>query len=454
MSSDNELMPSPGELITPSSDAYPIGNASTAYVEIDRQIATARMYPRNVTTFMRETKELACLDVDTAQSMFYSVPRAGKNIVGPSIRLAELCLSTWGNIRVECRVVDVTKNTVSVEAACWDLQTNAAARVPKVRKIQGRKRPDGSREAPNDDMINIATNAALSVALRDAVFRIIPKTYVNQIYKAATQVALGKDKSTKDRRNDAIEYAKKFGISEERILAACGVKGLADIGEDELIFLRGLFTAIKDGELAIEDGFPEITEPHVSPADQAKAAIEKKKVEAAKAPPAAEPAPKAPPVAKAPPKKAPAATAPKPEPTPEPDKSEVPAAEESDTTTEEDAPPAGSDQVEDPKVDESAPEDSSAPSWYESWKGLISDIKKESGWTKPFGDLAGLHNLNDEAEQAYSGELLNLLMDKLPEVLKSKSQAAIIVGTVEKSKLDAGLKARLLEKAKACQAKL
>ena len=58
--------------------------------EIDVQITTAKRYPRSVTAFRREAEEMATLDEETAGSMFYVLPRAGKNIEGPSVRLAEI----------------------------------------------------------------------------------------------------------------------------------------------------------------------------------------------------------------------------------------------------------------------------------------------------------------------------------------------------------------------------
>src|SRR4051794_13584258 len=73
--------------------------------EIDMQIRTARAYPRNITTFKREALALACLDEETASSMFYVVPRGGKMIEGPSIRMAEIVGSAFGNLRYGARIV-------------------------------------------------------------------------------------------------------------------------------------------------------------------------------------------------------------------------------------------------------------------------------------------------------------------------------------------------------------
>src|SRR4030095_13145064 len=66
--------------------------------EIDVQIATAKRYPRVLTQVKQDMLEMATIDEETAAACFYSVPRGSKNIVGPSIRLAEIAFSCYGNV--------------------------------------------------------------------------------------------------------------------------------------------------------------------------------------------------------------------------------------------------------------------------------------------------------------------------------------------------------------------
>src|SRR6185369_14649302 len=75
--------------------------------EIDIQIATAKRYPRSITAFKRQCLEMATLDEETAGSMYYVLPRAGKKIEGPSVRLAEIAGSAWGNLRSKSYIVEV-----------------------------------------------------------------------------------------------------------------------------------------------------------------------------------------------------------------------------------------------------------------------------------------------------------------------------------------------------------
>ena len=57
-----------------------------------------------------------------------------------------------------------------------------------------------------------------------------------------------------------MEWANKLGISNERVFAALGVKGIEEVGVDQLVLLSGLRTAIKDGDSTVEEAFPPLTD--------------------------------------------------------------------------------------------------------------------------------------------------------------------------------------------------
>ena len=68
-----------------------IGSAALAALnrsEIDIQIQTAKRFPRSISQFKKTALAMATIDEETAGSMFYKVPRSGKTIEGPSVRLA------------------------------------------------------------------------------------------------------------------------------------------------------------------------------------------------------------------------------------------------------------------------------------------------------------------------------------------------------------------------------
>ncbi len=114
--------PETGELSNGLPTGYQSGNqslaVSIAMAEVDQQITTAHAYPRSVDQAVKNILTLATLDAETAAECVYALPRGGKPIKGPSIRLAEIIQSQWGNNRVGTRVVQtVVKRGYRLAAA-------------------------------------------------------------------------------------------------------------------------------------------------------------------------------------------------------------------------------------------------------------------------------------------------------------------------------------------------
>src|SRR4051812_35203832 len=81
--------------------------------EIDIQISTAKHYPRSIKAFKQQALDMATFDEETASGCFYSLPRGGKPVEGPSARLAEIVLSAWGNVRADARVVSADATEIT-----------------------------------------------------------------------------------------------------------------------------------------------------------------------------------------------------------------------------------------------------------------------------------------------------------------------------------------------------
>lgn len=218
--------------------------------EVDIQIATAKKYPRSIKAFLSQTKDLVTVDEQTAESCFYRLPRGGKIIEGPSIRLAEIIASTWGHLRVECRIVDQDSRFIKVRAVAWDLQNNNCWAQEVTRRIT-----DKNGRTFNDDMIGVTSNAAASIALRNMIYRVVPRTYVNALVFLAKQVAVGDIATLGQRRGQALDHFAKLGVPNERVFKTLGVAGIEEITLDHLATLKGLATAIKEGSVQIDEAF-------------------------------------------------------------------------------------------------------------------------------------------------------------------------------------------------------
>lgn len=219
---------------------------------VDAQVSTAKRYPRNISRAVDNSIALATLDNETAQSMGYALQRGGKPITGPSVHLAKLVVSNWGNMRTEAKVVSVTDKEVISRGTAWDLENNVASAFEVRRKITGK---DGRRF--NEDMITVTGNAANSIAYRNAVFAVVPKGIVDKIYKAAQKQITGdlsdEDKLIKRRANAIKFFNDEYAITEDEVLKLCGKQTVKQIKADEIALLIGIMQSLKDGDTTVDE---------------------------------------------------------------------------------------------------------------------------------------------------------------------------------------------------------
>lgn len=239
--------------------------ATISKAEIDQQISTARAYPRSIKNFRAEALSMVTLNERIAEECIYALPRDGKTIEGPSARFAEIMASAWGNCRAAARVIGEDDNFVTAQGAFHDLERNVHISYEVRRRITNRK---GQRYSP--DMIGVTANAACSIALRNAILKGIPKAFWTDMYDDARKVVMGDVKTISNRRADAVAHLQKYGVTPDQICTTLGVKGLEDIGQEELLILRGLVTSIKEGDTTAEQAFsqgPKVVVPIVPVAD-------------------------------------------------------------------------------------------------------------------------------------------------------------------------------------------
>lgn len=235
----------------------PTAAGAIAKSEIESQLDAAHKYPRSVRRFLQEASALATMSQEVAESCIYALPRGGKVISGPSVRLAEICASAYGNLHIGARVVDVGPDAVTSQGVAWDLEKNLRVSTEVRRRIT---RKNGARF--DDDMIIVTGNAGASIALRNAVFRVIPKSYVQAVYEKAKLVAIGKGMPMAQRRDEVVGRLVKMGATEEAIYRVLEIPGREDINAEKLEILIGLGTAIKNGDKTVDECFP----PPLAPA--------------------------------------------------------------------------------------------------------------------------------------------------------------------------------------------
>lgn len=237
------------------SDAPQAAMDTITRAEIDMAITTAKRYPRQIRRFVDDVTSMATIDRETAEGCFYSLRRQGKTIQGESVRLAELAVNAWGNIRAGARILGETDDGKFIRAmgVCHDLEKNVYVAIECQRRIT---RKDGRKY--DDDMIGVTANAAAAIGFRNAVFKVIPKAMVRSAFRKCIDVATGDAKTLTERRESVFQRLAGLNpmITPERILSSLGRPTIDEVTLDDVAHLIGLGTAIRDGEQNIDDAFP------------------------------------------------------------------------------------------------------------------------------------------------------------------------------------------------------
>lgn len=252
-----DIITKDGEIVSGLPAGYENGATSSlavslARAEVDQQVATAKAMPRSISRAVQNIITLATLDDESAAECIYALPRAGKAIKGPSVRMAEIVASQWGNCRIGTRVVHVDRieKYVEAEGVFHDLETNMAVTARVRRRISDKK-----GKLLTEDMIVVTGNAACSIAKRNAILGGVPKAVWRKAYATVEQVIAGDVKTLSERREKAVKAFAAFGVAPEQLLTALGVAGMDDVNLEHMTTLMGMHAALKSGEATVEEMF-------------------------------------------------------------------------------------------------------------------------------------------------------------------------------------------------------
>lgn len=237
---------------------------SITRAEFDVQISTAQRYPkhsdaRGIQRFHTQGIMMATIDQETAESCMYALPRDGRTINGMSVRLAEIAVACYGNIRAGARVIEITDKEIVAQGVCHDLENNVYQSTEVRRRIT-----DSKGRRYKDDMVITTCNAACSIAFRNAAFKVIPRALVEPIHNAAKNKATGGAATIDIRRAKCINQFTLIGVRPEQITAYLKVAAISEITSDHLADLIGIFNAIKLGEADADSVFPQIDKPEAA----------------------------------------------------------------------------------------------------------------------------------------------------------------------------------------------
>lgn len=227
-------------------------NAGAVTIEVARAVAetrgkiqVAKSFPRDVNAAHRELMD-ACKLKSLADKAFYSVPRGGGKVTGPSVRLAEEIARCWGNIDYGHRELSRTEGKSEVEVYAWDMQTNTFSR-RQLTVLHVMDTKDGPRKLRDQKDVDDKISNVASKQLRGRILAVLPKWLVNDAEEACRKtLAGGSDEPIAARVRRMLEAFSGYGVTqamvEERL-----EHPLANATTDDLVDLVGVFNALREG---------------------------------------------------------------------------------------------------------------------------------------------------------------------------------------------------------------
>ena len=227
--------------------------ASRAIAEAQGKLVIAKRFPRNEVDAYAKAME-ACQRPTMAAKAFYSFPRGGQTVEGPTIRFAEELARCWGNIDYGIKELSQDDGKSEMQAYAWDLETNAQSvqnfTNPHQRE-QGKKMVKlTSQRDIYENNANMATRR-----LRSRILAILPSWFVEDAIEECKKTLAGRnDTPLIDRVKKMVVAFAKIGVTQEQIERRLKKK-IDTMNADDFVEYTGIFNAIKQGESKIADWF-------------------------------------------------------------------------------------------------------------------------------------------------------------------------------------------------------
>lgn len=239
--------------------------------EVQVAMLSAKKFPRDELYAMDRIKK-SCQRTTLAEVAIYSYPRGGSNVTGPSIRLAEAIAQNWGNMDFGVIELERREGASEMMAYAWDLETNTrSTKTFTVRHKRDTKQ--GSKDLTDErDIYEMAANQGAR-RVRSCIMNVVPGDVIDMAVKEARKTLGSSDKrDVTEILKEMLKFFKEIGVTQEMIERYMDKKA-ADLLKEDLVDLRGVYKAIRDGQSKKEDYFGK-EDPTANSRDEAKKRLE------------------------------------------------------------------------------------------------------------------------------------------------------------------------------------
>lgn len=241
--------------------------------EIKGKMFLARQFPRDPDYSLQNVLR-ECERPELAQSATYEFPRGDSVAKGPSIRLVEVLARHWGNIDCGITEVDSKDGMTTIKCYAWDLQTNVSDEKTFTVKHE-RSTKKGSYKLTDERDIYEAVANKGARRKRACLLAVMPGWYVDAAIAACEKTlsaSITDGKSMEDVISSIVSAFGEFGITPEQISDKLS-KPVDKLSKNDVVRLRHLYSAIKDGFVKANDAFGTSPSTSALPSDSEASAL-------------------------------------------------------------------------------------------------------------------------------------------------------------------------------------
>lgn len=246
---------------------------SKALSEIKGKMFLARQFPRDINLAMTNALH-ECQRPELAAQAQYEFPRGDSVVKGPSIRLVEVLARHWGNIDSGVDEIENREGESVIKCYAWDLETNVSdQKTFAVKHVRATKKGTYKLTDERDIYEMVANKGARRK--RACLLAVMPGWYVDAAVKACEETlakSLTDGKSMQEVIESLVTAFAEFGIAPSQIQEKIG-KEISHLSKQDVVRLRHLYSAIKDGFVKPTDAFglPAPDDPELPSDDEAAA---------------------------------------------------------------------------------------------------------------------------------------------------------------------------------------
>lgn len=233
--------------------------------EIKGKMFLARQFPRDPEWSLQSAMK-ECQRKELAEAAQYEFPKGDSVVKGPSIRLVEVLARHWGNITSGVDEIESKDGETTIKSYAWDLETNVSdSKTFTVKHERSVGRGDNRRIKKLTDERDIYEMVANKGARRKraCLLSVLPGWYVDAAVTACEETlrkSLTEGKSMEEVISSIVSAFSEFDISPAQIEDKLG-KPVDSLSKNDVVKLRHLYSAIKDGFVKPGDAFGLPSEP-------------------------------------------------------------------------------------------------------------------------------------------------------------------------------------------------